>query len=82
MDSSLITDPLFLTLKDNFVFIVLIAAWTLPWKAVALWRAVGRREKVWFVVFLIVNTLAVLEIIYIFIITKKSPKQYEDIWQR
>lgn len=69
-------------LQDNFILLILLAAWTLPWKGVALWHAVRRNEKIWFIVFLIVNTLAILEIIYIFAITKKHPKHYENIWQR
>ena len=69
-------------LQDNFLFLILVAAWTLPWKGVALWRAAARREKAWFVALLVINTLAILEIIYIFVISKKYPKHHEKIWQR
>ena len=67
-------------LQDNFFLLILVAALTLPWKGVALWRAAGRREKAWFVVLLIVNTLAILEIIYIFAVSKKQKN--ENVWQR
>jgi len=52
-------------------FIPLVIAWTLPWKGVALWRAARRAERWWFVALLIVNTLAVLEILYIFIFSRR-----------
>jgi len=40
----------------------------LVWKGLALWRAAKRGDKIWFVVFLIVNTVGILEIIYLFFI--------------
>lgn len=49
-----------------------IALWTIPWKVYAVWTAAKRREKKWFVAMLILNTVALLEIFYIFMIAKKS----------
>lgn len=55
------------------VILALVAAgWALPWKAVALWRAARQGDKVWFVALLLVNTLALLEILYIFIFSKRT----------
>ena len=51
--------------------IVLVAIWTIPWKGMALWRAARNRSIAWFVVLLIVNTLGILDIIYIFAFSKK-----------
>jgi hypothetical protein len=36
----------------------------------ALWRAARRGEKAWFIAFLFVNTLAILEIVYLTVITR------------
>jgi hypothetical protein len=52
--------------------ILLLVLWTLPWKGVALWKAAGNKQLVWFVCILILNTLAILEIIYIFGFSKKK----------
>jgi hypothetical protein len=52
--------------------ILLLVLWTLPWKGVALWRAAGNKQLVWFICLLIFNTLAILEIIYIFGFSKKK----------
>jgi hypothetical protein len=51
---------------------LLILAWTLPWKGVALWKAARNGHKIWFVVLLVVNTLAILDILYIFFFSKKK----------
>ena len=51
--------------------LLLILFWTLPWKGIALWKAAKNNHKKWFIVLLLVNTLAILEIIYIFYFSKK-----------
>ncbi len=56
----------------------LLLVWTLPWKGWALWLAAKRGDKGWFIVLLILNTLAVLEIIYIFAITKRKDSTDTD----
>ncbi|HIE17948.1 MAG TPA: hypothetical protein EYP71_07120 [Dehalococcoidia bacterium] len=47
-------------------------AWTLPWKGVALWRAAGNKHLWWFIALFLLNTLAILDIIYIFAFSKKK----------
>lgn len=42
-----------------------------------MWRAAHRNDKWWFVVFLVVNTLAILEILYL-IFTRKKDAVSED----
>ena len=65
-----------LTSMPNWItlFVVLSIAWTLPWKGVALWKSARNKHLVWFIVMLIVNTLAILEIIYIFGFSKRKPE--------
>jgi hypothetical protein len=41
----------------------------------ALWKAAKADSKVWFIVLLLVHTMGILDIIYIFIISKKSDKK-------
>jgi len=59
--------------SDGIVALIFIifALWTLPWKGIALWKAARSGHRAWFIVLLVVNTLAILEIIYIFIFSKK-----------
>jgi methionyl-tRNA synthetase len=56
---------------ENMWVIVVLGLWTLPWKGVALWKAARRKELKWFIALLVLNTLAILEIIYIFVFAKK-----------
>jgi len=49
--------------------------WVLPWKGYALWTAAKRGHKLWFVAILVLNTLAILDIIYLFVIAKKTGKE-------
>ena len=55
---------------DHPWIILLILLWTLPWKGAALWIAARRGHVGWFLVLLILNTLAILDILYIFIFSK------------
>ncbi len=59
--------------------IAILVLWTLPWKGVALWKSARNGQKAWFIIFLIVNTLAILEIIYIFVFSKKKKQPEEKI---
>ncbi|OHA87964.1 MAG: hypothetical protein A2653_01865 [Candidatus Zambryskibacteria bacterium RIFCSPHIGHO2_01_FULL_43_25] len=65
-------------LKNPLVFTLLIV-WLIAWKGVALWNAARLSQKKWFIVLLIVNTLGILEIIYIFAVAKKYKVTTEEI---
>ena len=52
--------------------LVAVLIWSGIWKAFALYRAGKVRQPVWFVVFLFVNTLGILEILYLFLFSKKA----------
>ena len=57
---------------NNPWIIVLVVLWTLPWKGLALWKAAKNSNKKWFIALFILNTLAILEILYIFVFGKKK----------
>jgi hypothetical protein len=48
-----------------------ILIWSVVWKGFALWRSAGLRQKYWFIVILVINTLGLLDIFYIFVIARK-----------
>jgi hypothetical protein len=52
--------------------LVPLVLWSLVWKGWALWKAARAGSKVWFVVLLVVNTVGVLEILYIFLFSKSN----------
>ena len=45
--------------------ILLLVLWTIVLKGYALWYAARNGQKAWYIVLLIVNTLGILEIIYL-----------------
>lgn len=51
---------------------VILLIWSLIWKGIALWRAARCGDKAWFIALLILNTLGVLEIFYIFVFSKRE----------
>lgn len=57
------------------LLIVIAVLWSLPWKGWALWKSARNSQRIWFIVLLVVNTLAILEIIYIFFFQKKRRKR-------
>jgi len=52
--------------------LIVVMIWVLPWKGYSLWLAAHNSHKKWFIVLLVVNTLAILDIIYIFFVNKKK----------
>lgn len=59
---------------------IILVLWSLFWKAWALWISARRGEKVWFGAMLVINTVGVLEILYIYIFSKnKTPKASESV---
>ena len=60
--------------------LTLVIVWSLLWKGLALWKSARRNSSVWFVVLLVVNTIGILEILYIFLFSElklngKNPKK-------
>ena len=45
--------------------LLLIAVWELIWKGLGLWHSAKNRQKAWFIVRLIFNTIGLLPIIYL-----------------
>jgi methionyl-tRNA synthetase len=52
--------------------LIIVIAWCLVWKGLALWRAARSGAKVWFIILLLVNTLGILDILYYFYIHSKK----------
>jgi len=57
---------------QNSWILLLITLWVAPWKGVALWKSARNKQTKWFIALLIFNTLAILEIAYIFYFSKKK----------
>ena len=53
--------------------LIVLAVWSLAWKIPALWISARKKQLVWFIVLILVNTAGILEILYIFIFSKMKP---------
>jgi len=59
-------------LSQQLWFLIPLVIWSLIWKGWALWKAARAGSKPWFVVLLVINTVGILEILYIFVFSKKA----------
>lgn len=60
--------------QSQAILLIVLIVWSLIWKGLALWRAARNGSLAWFVVLLVVNTLGILEILYLYIFSKKGPE--------
>ena len=49
----------------GITIISLLVVWTFFWKGLALYRAARRGQKGWFIALLLINTIGILDIIYL-----------------
>jgi len=54
-------------------FIIIVVVWTIVLKGYALWHAARNGQKWWFIALLVMNTLGILEIIYLVWYRPTSP---------
>ena len=47
-----------------------LMAWTAFWKGMALWKSARSGEKYWFIALVVINTMGLLEIAYLFLFAK------------
>lgn len=60
--------PVFLDVTNPFFYIIVI--WSLIWKGIALWHAARNEQRAWFIALLLINTIGILEIIYLLFFRK------------
>lgn len=49
---------------------VVILVWSWIWKVFAFWKSARRNHLVWFIVFVFVNTLGILEVLYLYVFSE------------
>ena len=55
-----------------FPLLLLVVLWTLYWKYKALWKAAHLGHKGWFIAMLVINTVGILEILYIYKFSERN----------
>jgi uncharacterized membrane protein len=52
------------------ILALVMIVWITYWKFKAIWHAVKHDQKIWVIVFLLVNTVGILEILYLYWFSK------------
>jgi len=53
------------------LLLVPVLIWSLFWKGWALWKAAKQDSKPWFIALLLINTMGILDILYIYFFGKE-----------
>lgn len=56
-------------------FIAVALLWSIVWKGLGLWHASRNGDYLWFIAMLVINTVGILEIVYIFGVAKMRFEQ-------
>lgn len=57
---------------NNFRWLLTVLMWSLYWKGMALWKSARKEDKWWFIALLVINTIGLLEISYIYYFSKEK----------
>lgn len=60
--------------EASLLVMFLIFVWSAVWKAIALWKASKENSKPWFIALFVINTMGILEILYIYVFSRMSKK--------
>jgi uncharacterized protein (DUF983 family) len=63
--------------KHPTLFVILLI-WSMIWKGLALWKSAQLSQKKWFVILLLLNTVGILEIVYLYFVAKKYTVEIEE----
>jgi hypothetical protein len=64
--------------RDNPWVLTLMAIWALPWKGWSLWKSAKNDDKIWFIALLVTQTVGILDILYIFVFSRKKLSKSKD----
>ncbi len=76
--SSLLGLPTASTIIIVALVMLVILIWSLIWKGIALWKSARKSHKLWFIILLILNTVGILEILYIYVFSKMDWNKKQD----
>ena len=66
--------PYFALRPGMAIVLAILVIWSMIWKGIALWKAGRKGDLGWFVALFLINTMGILEIIYIYGFANKAPK--------
>lgn len=66
----------------GILLVLLLLVWSIVWKGIALWVTAKENHKPWFIMFLVLNTFGILEIIYLFCFSKRGAEFISGLKKR
>jgi hypothetical protein len=64
------------------IIIVVLTIWSILWKCYSVWNAAKHSHKKWFIALIILNTIGILDMIYVFKVLKKDFKTVKNDFAR
>lgn len=56
-----------LDISNNwFAWLIVLAVWDITWRGLALWRASQLKNRNWFIALLVINSVGILPIFYLY----------------
>lgn len=56
----------------GLTILLILLTWSMVLKALALWKSARNNERFWFIAILLLNTIGILEIAYLFFFAKEK----------
>lgn len=67
-------DDFFLNPTESILLLIIII-WSGVWKGIALWKAARQGALAWYIAMLVLSTVGILEIIYVYLISPKTQSE-------
>jgi len=64
------------------VVVVILSFWTLVWKIFSVWTAARNGDRGWFIALLLLNTLSILDLWYLFKVLKIPKERVVQVFKR
>lgn len=64
------------------VVIFILSFWTLVWKVFSVWTAARNGDRGWFIALLLLNTLSILDLWYLFKVAKIPKERITQVFKR
>lgn len=55
---------------SNQYAVLALFIWEITWKGIGCWKAARKNDKFWYIALLVINSLGILPMLYIFIFSK------------
>lgn len=60
------------------LLLIPLIIWEAIWKGIGMWKSARNNQLRWFIAILVLNTLGILPIVYIYFFQKKMPEKTEQ----